>query len=113
MNKLKNLLLNFPEVLLIAVTIFYWISSGTIVNPIAFGLIAVLIVQFFVRNDFLGVAIPILFVLASIFLLMALFSEFSELTVKNAESSRLLLVGVSYVLIVVTASGLMIRKYTR
>jgi len=113
MNKIKHLLLNFPEVLLIVATIFYWISSGTLLNPIAIGLIVVMIVQFFLRNDFIGVAIPILLILASIFLLLALFSEYNEFLVKNAVSTRLLLVGLSYIFVIVTASGLMIRKYTR
>ena len=113
MRTIKRFLFKFPEFLLIASTIFYWVSTGTLLNPIAISLVIVLILQIFLRNDFLGVVIPILLIMASIYLLLALFSEYAEFTVKNANSSRILIIGLIFILSTITASGLMIRKYTR
>lgn len=113
MTRVQQFIFKFPEFFLVAAVLFYWISSGTLLNPIAIGLIILLIVQFFLRNDFLGVVIPVLLILASIFLLLALFSEYSDINIKNEDSSRLLIVGVPFILTTIAASGLMIRKYTR
>jgi hypothetical protein len=113
MKKVKHLLLTFPELMLVALTMFYWVSSGTLVNPVAIALILVLTIQIILRNDFLGVVIPILVVMASIYLMLALFSEFSEFHVKNAEARRLILVGIPFILTTIASSVLMIRKYTK
>ncbi len=113
MNKIKQLLVSYPEFLLIAIVFFYWFSSGTLLNPIAIGVIVMLIVQLFLRNGIVGVVIPILLMMTSIFLLLALFSEYGEFSVKNAASTRMLIVGVSFILLTITASGLMLRKYSR
>ena len=113
MEKIKHLLFTMPEILLLALILFYWVSSGTLLNPIAIGLILILTIQLFLRNDFLGVLIPILLVLASIYLTLALFSEFSEFQMKNSDARHLLLVGIPFILAIIASSVLMIRKYTK
>lgn len=113
MKKVKQLFFALPEFLLIALTVFYWLSSGTFLNPVAIGLIVLLIIQFFLRNDFLGVVIPILLVMASIYLMLALFSEFGEFQVKDADARRLLIVGIPFLLATIASSVLMIRKYIK
>jgi len=113
MKKIKNLLLTLPELLLIALSIFYWVSSSILLNPIAIGLIIILTIQFILRNNFLGVVIPILIIMASIYLSLALFSEYSEFQVKTTEACRLMLVGIPFILATVSSSVLMIRKYAK
>lgn len=113
MKKLIKLFFAIPELLLIVITVFFWLSSGTLLNIAAIGLIVILIIQFFLRNDFLGVVIPILLVMASIYLMLALFSEFGEFQVKDADAHRLLSVGIPYLLATIASSFLMMRKYMK
>ena len=113
MKKVKQLFFAVPELLLIALTAFYWVSSGTFVNPIAIGLIVLLLIQFFLRNDYLGVVIPILIVLASSYLMLALFSEIGEFQVWDSGARRLLIIGFLFLLATIASSVLMIRKYTK
>ena len=113
MKKVKQLFFLVPELLLIVLTAFYWVSSGSFVNPIAIGLIVLLFIQFFLRNDYLGVVIPILVVLASIYLMLALFSEMGEFQVWDSGARRLLIVGLPFLIATIASSVLMIRKYIK
>ena len=78
MKKLKKFLLELPEYLLIAAVIFYWGSAGMVINPIAIGLIILLILQIIFKNRIVGILIPSLLIMTSIYMLMALMSEFNE-----------------------------------
>lgn len=111
MERLKKISLNLPEYLLIAAVIFYWTSSGMVINPIAIGLIIVLILQIIFKNRIVGVLIPSLLIMTSLYMLMALMSEFNEFPTFNSDAKKLLFVGLSYFISTMTVSGIMIYKY--
>jgi hypothetical protein len=111
MNKLKQHLLDLPKYLLIASVLFYWISVGRVMNPIAIGLLLVLVFQIIFKVRWLGVLIPGLLILISLYLLLALFSELSEFPSFNAEAQTLLFVGLGFLLSTLFISGVMIVKY--
>ena len=105
------ILLKSLEYILILVIIFYWYSSGKTFNPLAIGLMSILILQIIIKKRILGFIIPGLLIIASLFMLMALMSEFSEFSTFNSEAKKMLFVGFSYFLSTIIVSGTMIYKY--
>jgi phosphoglycerol transferase MdoB-like AlkP superfamily enzyme len=108
---MKNFLVKLPEYILLAGACFYWYSSGTIINPIAIGLIILLIFQIIKKNRVVGLVISGLVIMASLYMLMALMSEFNEFTTVNSEAKQMLFVGLAYFLSTIIVSGTMIYKY--
>ena len=109
---MKKLILAIPEYFLIASVIFYWISTANVLNPFAISLLVLLILQIIFKNRILGILIPITLILACLFLLLALFSEFKEFYSFNSEAKTLLFVGLTYFLSTLFISGVMIYKYS-
>ena len=108
---IKKRLLYLPEYLLLGAVFFYWVSAGIAMNPVAIVLTLVLILQLIFKNLFLGIALPSLLILASVYMLLALMSELNEFGSFNAEARHLLLVGSSFFLATLFVSGLMLYKY--
>lgn len=113
MKKTKQILLKLPEYLLIAAVLFYWMSAGLIINPIAIGLIALLVFQIIFKNKVIGLMIPSLLILTCLYMLLALMSEFNEFPSFNAEAKTLLFVGLAFFISTMAVSLLMIYKYLR
>jgi hypothetical protein len=112
MEKLKKILLQLPEYLLITAVVFYWGSAGRVINPIAIVLIIGLILQIIFKNRIVGIIIPSLLILTSFYMLLALMSEFNEFPTFNAEAKKLLFWGLSYFISTIIVSGLMIYRYS-
>jgi len=112
MEKLKKLSLQLPEYLLILAVIFYWGSAGKVINPIAIVLIIGLILQIIFKNRIVGIIIPSLLILTSLYMLLALMSEFNEFPTFNADAKKLLFVGLSYFISTIIVSGLIIYRYS-
>lgn len=111
MKKFKSFLLEIPEFLLIGAVIFYWMSTAVVFNYIAIGLLLVLAMQIIFKFKILGLIIPGVLILTSLYMLLAMASELSEFPEFNADARYLLFVGLSYFLGTIAVSGLMIYKY--
>ncbi len=111
MQNLTKRFLNLPEYLLIAAVIFYWVSTAMVFNPVAIGLLAILILQLFFKSRVIGIVIPGLLILASFYMLLAMMSELNEFPVFNADARKLLVVGLSFFVSTILVSGVMIYKY--
>jgi maltodextrin utilization protein YvdJ len=107
-NKIVALL---PESLLIGSVLFYWISTANLLNPVAIVLILVLGLQMIFKNRVVGLAIPIVLILASLFMVLALISELNEFPNFNADAQKMLLVGSAWLTATLFVSGLMLFKY--
>lgn len=112
MRNLKKISLRLPEYLLIAVVIFYWVSAGMLINPIAIGLIICLILQIIFKNRIAGIIIPSLLILTSFYMLSALISEINEFSTFSSDAKQLLFVGLSYFFSTLIISGIMIYNYS-
>ena len=97
--------------MLLAAVFFYWYSAGIIVNPIAIGLIIVLVLQIIFKNRIVGIIIPSFLILFSCYMIVALMSEFYEFPTFNADAKVLLFIGLSYFLTTIIVSGIMFYKY--
>ena len=111
MKRVKTFILQLPEYLLIAAVLFYWFSTGLAVNYIAIGLIIVLILQIIFKNRIVGIIIPSILVMISLYMLLALMSEFNEFLTFSSDAKELLFVGLSYFISTIIISGVMIYKY--
>lgn len=110
-ERIKTFILQLPEYLLIVAVLFYWFSAGLAVNYIAIGLIIVLILQIIFKNRIVGIIIPSILVMLSLYMLLALMSEFNEFLTFNSDAKELLFVGLSYFISTIIVSGVMIYKY--
>src|SRR5690606_39822972 len=73
-----SLLSNLIEYLLIIAVLFYWHGTSNLLNPIAIGLLVVLIFQIILKNNVIGVLIPCVLILLSMYMILALLSEVNE-----------------------------------
>lgn len=113
MKKYLRLLSEHPEFFLMAMVLFYWVSTATLWNPIALVLLAVLGVQLKWGNRRLGMILPGILLLVCGYLLLALFSEFNEFASFNSDAQLLLFVGLAFIGTTSLFALLMIRKNIR
>lgn len=106
-----SFLSNLVEYLLIIAVLVYWHGTSNLLNPIAIGLLIVLIFQIIFRNKVIGILIPCVLMLLSMYMILALFSEVNEFESFNSDAQRLLFIGLSYFLGTILISFLMIWKY--
>lgn len=101
----------FPELYLIASVIFYWVSAANLLNPVAFCLLAVLAILFIVKNEILGIIISLLFLILSLFMVLALISELNEFAVFNRDAKFMLLAGATWLGLNITLAIVMLVKW--
>ncbi|MCB0736389.1 MAG: hypothetical protein KDC92_02665 [Bacteroidetes bacterium] len=111
MPNLKSHLFSLPEYLLLIAVLFYWVSTAIILNPVAIVLAGILVFQLFTKNRIVGIVIPSILILISLYMLLALFSEFNEFETINAQALKLLAMGLTLFLGTITASVSMLYKY--
>lgn len=112
MKNLKNFSLLIPEFLLVLAVLFYWISTANLLNPFAIVLLMTLVGQIIFKNRVVGLIIPSLLILSSLYMLLALMSEFNEFPTFNYEAKRLLFVGLTFFISTIVVSASMIFKYS-
>ncbi len=96
-----------------ASVLFYWFFTGTIVNPIAIGLLIILGLQLVFQKPSSGIAIASIFLVLNLFMVLALLSELSEFTEYTTNFYQLLIVGSLYLGLNIWVSSRMILKYTK
>lgn len=111
MKNSLSLILNSAEYFLVIAVLIYWHGTSNLLNPFAIGLLAVLIFQIIFKNNIIGVLIPCILTLLSMYMLLALFSEVNEFESFNSDAQRLLFIGLAYFLGTIMISFLMIWKY--
>ena len=112
MKNLKTFLLVFPEYYLIILVFLSGYTPPLIVNPISIVVILLIALQIFLRNGITGVILATVFLMVNIYMLLALLSEFSEFPIINSEALKLLGFGLFLFAMNLSASGLMVFKYT-
>ncbi|WP_282135044.1 hypothetical protein [Seonamhaeicola maritimus] len=110
MKKLKQFSLILPEYFLLASVILYWWQT-IILNPIAIVLTSILILQIIYKNRIIGLIIPSILTLASMYMILALISEVSEFPTFNQDAQTMLFVGLQVFLSIIGISVFMFIKY--
>ena len=113
MEKRKELKKWIPEIYLIASVLFYWISTANLLNLVAISLLVALSILFVWKIDLLGIIIAALFLMLSMFMVLALISELSEFSVFNSEAVLMFFVGGIWLGLNIWLSVMMILKWGR
>ena len=69
----------YPELFLIVSVIIYWALSAILVNPVAISLVVLLVAQLRFKNKTFGVALSFIFMLLSLYMMLAIFSDIVNL----------------------------------
>ena len=112
MKNFKWLTNSYPEFYFLASVIFYWLSSSFI-NPFAWGLLALFILQIILKNIKLGIILSVIIGLLSFYMLLALFSEFKEFPAGSREGMKMLIIGCVYFITNIVVAGIMLVRYAR
>jgi len=110
---LKKLKFFIPELLLILSVLYYWFLTPNLFNPIAIGLLTVLVYQIIKKNATLGLVISTVVLFLTLFMVLALLSELSEFNVASPNYYNLLIFGSLYLGINLILAGFMFYKYLK
>ena len=106
----KPILKNIPEIILLSLIIMYWINTSFL-NPIAFFFFTLLIIKILAKNTIINFISVGIFFATSIYLLLAVLSEYHEFIIKNNDAQRLLYVGIMiFALILISVIGMGIKS---
>ncbi|WP_299116666.1 hypothetical protein [uncultured Winogradskyella sp.] len=108
--KLKSLI---PEIFLIVSVIYYWILTANLFNPIAMGLLAILMYQVINRKPLSGLLISGVFIGLNLFMVLALISELSEFETVNQNYKNLIVFGYLYLGCNLLIGSIMFIKYLK
>ncbi|WP_225034773.1 hypothetical protein [Winogradskyella sp. SM1960] len=109
----KKLIFYIPEVFLIISVLYYWSLTAHTLNPMAIGLLALLIYQIIKKNITLGLIISSVFFCLSLVLILALFSELSEFNGITQGWNDLIVFGSIFLGINLILAGFMFFKYLK
>lgn len=108
----KKQLFLLPEILLILVSI-YWLLDNLLINSyfnfIAFTVFLILLFQLFFQNKYIGVLIATLIFLFSIYMVLAVLSEFHEF--ETIDKKAIQLIGFGFLLCFVMFSSAILMFY--
>ncbi len=111
MNTLKKLFLILPEYVLVASALYYWYATLNMYNPIAIGLITILVLQIIFKNKISGIILSCIIMILSLFMVFAVLSEFYEFPTFSDKSKQFLIIGLLYFLSTLFVSLIMLFKY--
>ena len=86
----------YPELFLIVSVIIYWALSAILVNPVAISLVVLLVAQLRFKNKTFGVALSFIFMLLSLYMMLAIFSDIVNLDFFYPRGLLMLCFGVLY-----------------
>lgn len=110
----KQLLLkSIPELYMLFGVLFYWVSTGTLLNPFAIVLLIVIGWQLYAQKSVSGIIIATIFLLLNLYMVLALISELSEFTSATSNFYQLLIVGTLFLGSNILAGTFMLVKYIK
>ena len=96
---IKPLFYSMPELYLILATIFYWVSTATLLNPIAFILLVLIVSQLIFNKKGIGIFLASLLIILNLYMFLALFSELSEFSAFTVSAQKLLFIGSGFLIL--------------
>jgi hypothetical protein len=112
MKRYKQILIQLPEYYLVALTILAALTLPLSLNPLVVGLAVVLTLQIIFKSKTVGFIIASLFLIANLFMLIALTTGLNEFPKFNANAKELLFGGLLLLGFNVFISALMFAKYS-
>jgi len=110
MNIRPRKLLMLANLYIFLSIVYYWIETSSLLNPIAITLVLLFGVHIFIAKKQTKLILPIIFLVVNLYMVLALFSEFSEFSTLSNEALTLLFVGILYLGLNI-ASAIFILQY--
>ncbi|EDM43480.1 hypothetical protein SCB49_00485 [unidentified eubacterium SCB49] len=110
---LKSAFRFFPEVLLSLVVLYYWSLTSSVFNPIAILFLIPLMVLFLWNNKTLGLITAFVFLMATLYLSLALFSDLIKIESFYPEGLKRLVEALLFLGFSSFASILMLFKHSK
>jgi hypothetical protein len=107
---MKKYLLILPEFMLLGLTAYWFLDNflgGNHFNPFAFTVFIILLLQVFFQNKYLGFLMAWLFFFFSLYMVLAVVSEFRD----SSDAIQLLTVGLLLCFLSLGSAGIMFWKY--
>ena len=110
MKKLSVFFRYLPEVILFALVIHYWLNTYPL-NPVAWFLVIVLILQVILQKRLLNLIIASLFMFLALWMLLAFLSDCAKITEFKTSTWRFLIFGIGFCGLLISSSVWMFIKY--
>jgi uncharacterized membrane protein len=107
---MKRIFFTLSEYYLVILILLSGYTPPFSFNPISIGVAAIIILQIVIKNKIIGLVLGTLFLVANLFFLGALISEFNEFTAFNYHAKQLLFGGLSIWIINISVSIALIYK---
>lgn len=111
MNRYKQIIIQLPEYYLVVLAIVAAVTLPFSLNPFAIGLAVVLTLQIIFKSKTFGLIIASLFLIANLFMLIALTTGLKEFPAFNPNAKQLLFGGLALFGFNLFVSGVMLVKY--
>nr|WP_294776969.1 hypothetical protein [uncultured Flavobacterium sp.] len=111
---MKKYVLLLPEFILLGLSIYWFLDNflGTNhFNPLAFTIFVILLLQIFFQNKYLGFSLAGLFSFFSLYMILAVISEFRDFPTVTSDAILLLMVGLLLCFLSLGSAGIMFWKY--
>lgn len=111
---MKKYLFILPEVILLGLASFWLLENliaSSYFNPFAFALLIVLLLQLVFKNKYVGFFMATLIALFSMYMVLAVFSEFRDFPTVTTEAMQLLAVGLTICFLGFGAAVMMFYKF--
>ena len=108
---IKPLLYWMPELYLVLAILFYWVSTATLLNPIAFILLVLVVSQLIFNKKGIGIFLASLLIILNLYMFLALFSELSEFSAFTVSAQKLLFIGSGFLILNLVMSIKLLLKH--
>ena len=92
---MKEILNVLAQAFLIIGVVFYWKESATLLNPVAIALILLLVAELLSKNLIVTFLTSTVIGLLSLYMILAVVSEYRDFPIGDKEGVRLLYIGIS------------------
>ncbi len=113
MQKLKQIQKWIPELYLLFSAICYWVATSTLFNPVGICLVALLLALFTWKTKTLGIIVSLLFLILSLYMVLALVSEISHFSTFNTKAKVMLAVSGTWLGLNILLASMMLIKWGR
>jgi|TARA_R100000479_G_scaffold51000_3_gene24197 hypothetical protein len=108
---IKPLFYWMPELYLILATIFYWVSTATLLNPIAFILLVLIVSQLIFNKKGMGIFLSCVFILLNLYLILALLSDLFKISVFSISIQKMFFIGAGFLTLNIIMSIVLLFKH--
>lgn len=96
MKNFKVLLKWFPEIILILITLYYWLDTGKFWNPFAIGFLVFLVVHMKLNKRIIGIILGVVFSLLTTYLFLAWYSDVIKFKVYDGAAKEFITFGLLF-----------------